>query len=93
MINKINSSKILVPIGYDLYLNYDNILGVFDVDTIENSNVFQSKKIIKVKEDIPYIKSYIYCKDDFLIATSIDLKNLKDKINNITLDYYKNKLF
>lgn len=91
--NKVDSSKILISIGYDLYLNYDSIIGVISPDMVNDSYVFKKKKILKTKEQMTSVKSYIYCKDDYLIATNIEETKLKEKINKIMLSSFNNKIF
>lgn len=93
MLNSINTNRILIPLGGTLYLNYDNIILLLEPKEVEKSKWFSTKKVIKAKEDLPDIKSYIYCKNDFLIATSIDVNSLKDKIEEITSSYYNPTLF
>lgn len=92
MLSKIDTTKILIHLNNNIYLNYDNIISVFDANNIVNTNWFKSKKLVYSQKDkIP--KSYIYCKNDFIVATSIDVNYLKNRIEEVTNSFYDNNLF
>lgn len=93
MLDRINVKKILIPLNNNIYLNYDNIICLLEPKDIIDTNWFKSKKVIKAKDDIIDIKSYIYCKNNFIIATSIDVNSLKERIEKITFSYYNKNTF
>lgn len=93
MLNKIDTTKILIPLNNNIYLNYSNIICLLDPKDIINTKWFKTKKIVKTKDDLEEPKSYIYCKNDFIVATSIEINSLNKRIDEITFNYYNNDLF
>lgn len=89
----INTKRILIALGGDLYLTYDDIICILESKEIEKTLWIKGKKIIKLEEEEYNIKSYIYCKNDFLISTSMDITILKNKLNKETLKYLNTNIF
>lgn len=88
MLNNNINKNTLISLGGNIYLNYNNIICLLEPKEIINKKWFKTKKVVNSKENISSVKSYIYCKNDFLIATSIDINSLKDKIANIINNNY-----
>lgn len=93
MLDKIDTTKILIPLNNNIYLNYSNIISLLDPKDITNTKWFKSKRLVKTKNDLEEPKSYIYCKNDFIVATSIEINSLRKRIEEITFDYYNNNPF
>lgn len=88
--NELNSNNSIIPIQKDKNIFYDKIIAIFGKETVESNLYLKNKKIILLDDSDYIIRSYIYCEDDFLIATPLDLTTLKKKINLVINN--KNKL-
>lgn len=93
MLNKIDTTKILIHLNNSIYINYSNIISLLEPNDIIDTKWFKSKKLVYSKKNIKEPKSYIYCKDNFIIATSIDVKSLKEKIEETISSFYNNNIF
>ena len=91
MVSELGSNNSIIPIQKDKNIFYDKIIAIFGKQTVESNLYLKSKKIILLDDSNYIIRSYIYCEDDYLIATPLDLVTLKKKINLVIND--KNKLF
>lgn len=78
-----DTSKTLIPITKDQSIKYDSIICIITKEVVDTSYIFKKKTIINLCDDLNKIKTYIYCKEDILIATSLDVQKLKSKINEI----------
>lgn len=91
--NQFNIDNILIPLSKKLYIKYSNIISILSPDEVDNQTFYSYKKKINEPEDKQLIRSYIYCKNDFLIATTINVVTLKKRIDNILDSYYENNIF
>lgn len=87
--------KTLVNIGFDYFIDKENILAIFNPKFLETSECFPNyNEYIEIKPE-KKTRSLIYCRGGYLIGSPIDSKTIKkryqefqDKING--LDKNKN---
>lgn len=91
--NQFNIDNILIPLSKKLCIKYSNIISILNPNEVDDQTFFSYKKKINEPEDKQLIRSYIYCKNDFLIATTINVVTLRKKIDNIVQSYYENNIF
>ena len=87
-LNNIDNSTLLLPLYKNVNVQFQNIIALLDPGTVEESYLFKSKKVIMLDENSSNIRSYIYCKDDYLIATTYELSTLKEKLLKLIESYY-----
>ena len=80
-------NKIMIYIGDNKYINQDDIIGVFDLNTIkDNKLLFKHKNIMNIHPE--NTKSYIYCKNDMLIGIPMTSAFIRKEIEkNLKLLY------
>lgn len=75
-----DKTNIIIFIDNLSYIKYDDIIAILDVEQITKISFYNNKTILNNYESMDDIKSFIYCKNNFLVASKKTKKNILKQI-------------